>query len=351
MGSLLIPVVLLVVCMPALYLFSSQVVKASSNVMQHSKLPFPSSSLTSSATPPPSTISRYITQIDVNTPSRLNTDGCNQAKAVLGHALFLDFGDTAYQNGGYGTFLPGNTSFVSNSTIIALAEQYVAGYATCDTNTTLHLVLAIGTTNKGSFLISTANATNAGQEWGKLVAKISSWAISQGFGSKLYIWGASNMTLENNTAAITRAWTDGFDKTYSTSKVRYVDYGDAAGCPTVDSTTSQPCSNGWTQDDVAYVSWVAQAAYPLPQIFDTAGIAALQWQSIEYYQRSNPNLGTAMYVQGAETQYEACLQQGGCQGTNNTPSQGWQQLYNALQTSSVTAQPRLWDATDFQWDN
>ena len=353
MGILFIFILLLVACIPVLALSSSKVAHASSATAHSSKPPLSSSSPTSSPAPPPSTVSRYITQNDVSSPSRLNTDGCNQATAFVGGVVFLDFGDTAYQKGVFGTFLPGTTTpFVSNNTIKALVKQYLSGYATCDTSTSgAMLILGIGTTNGGSYMTSVANASSAGKEWGMLVVNIRSWIISQGFNSKERAFGASSMALENNTAAITRAWTDGFDQIYSTYKVYYINYGDATGCPTVDSATSQPCSNGWTQDDVAYVSWVAQAAYPLPQIYDTAGNDALQWQSIEYYQRSNPSLGYPMFTQGAETQYQACQQTGGCQGTNNTPGQGWQQLYNALQSSPVTAQPKVWDSTDFQWDN
>jgi hypothetical protein len=344
--------VVLVGCIHVLAPSSSKVAHASSTTAHSSKPPLSSSSPTSTPSPPTATTSRYITQSDVSTPSRLNTFGCNQAKAFVGGVVYLDFGDTAYQAGVYGTILPGTTVFVNNNTITTLLKQYLSGYATCDTNSSgATLILGIGTTNGGSYMTSVANATSAGKEWGMLVVNIRSWITSQGYNTKERVFGASSMALENNTAAITRAWSDGFDQVYSTYKVYYINYGDATGCPTVDNISSQPCSNGWTQDDVAYVSWVAQAAYPLPQIYDRAGNEALQWQSIEYYQRSNPSLGYPMYLQGDETQYQACLQKGGCQGTNNTPGQGWTQLYNALQSSSVTAQPKVWDSTDFQWDN
>lgn len=349
-GRLLFWSIVFLVPISASFLFSGRVAQASTGTTPHGKPPL-SSSTTSSA--PTNTVSRYITHKD--TTSILYTDGCNQATAFVGGVVFLDFGETVQQNGVFGTFLPGTiTGFVSNNSILALVKQYLKGYAACDKSTTgASLILAIGTTNGGPYLTSTANASSAGQEWANLVVSVRAWIGAQGFAKMERVFGAIQINLENNTATITRAWVDGFGVVSSNKGVNFINYGDATGCPTTDSSTNGACGFGWTQNDLAYVSWDAIAAYPLPQIYDTAGKAAFQWQSIEYYQRIN-NLGGSlgpMYVQGALTQYEACLQTGGCQGTNNTPSQGWQQLYNALQTSSVTAQPHVWDSTDFRWDN
>lgn len=344
---LLVFAVILVSCLLASLLLSGGAVHASSTRVLFGKSLLYSTTVSN----PTATISRYITQVDVTTPTNLSTDGCNQAKAVVGGVAILDFGSTVTQGGVWGTYLPGTTtSFVSNSTIKGLAEKYLGGYWSCDTQPSgTNFILGVGTDNGGSYMTSVANATSAGQEWSTMVFNLKSWISNKGYNTRLKVFGASAMELENNTATITRAWADGFGQLYSTNGVGYIDYGDATGCPTVDSATNQACSNGWTQDDIAYVSWVEQAAYPVPQIYDTAGNDALQWQSIEYYQRSNPNLGYPMYVQGSQSQYEACQQTGNCQGTNNKPGVGWQQLYNALQSSSVTAQSRLWDSTDFQW--
>lgn len=352
-GSFLIFFVLLACCISSSLLFFSKVTHASSTTAGYGKPPLSFSSPGNDATAPTATTSRFITPND--TPGTMNTDGCSQATAFVGGVVILDFGETVYQNGAYGTFLPNtNTGFVSNNAITALVKQYLSGYASCDTNTTgAFLILGIGTNNSGPYMTSTANASSAGQEWANLIVNIKSWIGSHKLAKKERAFGATQIDLENNTAAISRAWVDGFGIVSSNSGVNFINYGDAIGCPTVDSTSDGQCSNGWMQSDLAYVSWDALAAYPLPQIYDTAGNDALQWQSIEYYQRIN-NLGGSfgpMFVQGSVTQYQACLQVGGCQGTNNTPAQGWQQIYNALQSSSVTAQPRVWDSTDFQWDN
>lgn len=351
--SLLIFFILLVGCISSSLLSFSRVSYASSATIRHGKPPLSFSSLANNVTPPTATTSRYITHTD--TSSTMNTDGCSQATAFVGGVVILDFGETVYQNGNYGTFLPGTSSgFVSDNAIRALVKQYLSGYASCDTNTTgAYLILGIGTDNGGSYMTSTTNASSAGQEWANLVVNIRAWIASHKLAKKERVFGATQLDLENNTAAISRAWVDGFGVMSSNSGVNFINYGDATGCPTVDSSSDGQCSYGWMQSDLAYVSWDALSAYALPQIYDTAGNDALQWQSIEYYQRIN-NLGGSfgpMFIQGSVTQYQACLQIGGCQGTNNTPDQGWQQIYNALQSSSVTAQPKVWDSTDFQWDD
>jgi len=349
--SKLMFIVLLVSGIFISFLFSSRVTHASPNTVHYGKPPLLTSNSSNDSNPPTATVSRYITHQD--TSGIMNTDGCSEVKALVGGTVILDFGETVSQNGTYGTLLPNtSTGFVSDHTIESLVKQYLSGYASCNpgTNNT-PFVLGIGTTNAGPYMTSTANATSAGQEWANMIVSLRAWAAFHKIAEKERVFGAIQLDLENNTAAISRAWVDGFGSISNNTGANFVNYGDAAGCPTVDSSADGQCSNGWMQSDVAYVSWDAVAAYPLPQIYDTAGQDALQWQSIEYYQRINNlggNLGP-MFIQGSLTQYEACQQTGGCQGTDNTPSQGWQQIYDALQSSSVTAQSKVWDSTDFQW--
>lgn len=315
------------------------------SVTQHTKPHF-SGQYINSATAPSFTRSRYITSTDVATPSRLNTDGCNQASSGVGGIVVLDFGAIVFKNGsGYGTDLPGTTTYVSNSTIKSLVQKYLKGYQRCNSSGTV-LDLGIGT-NNGVFS-TVADATSAGEDWATLVSNEASWITSQSIANE-YALGASDIELEFNSAQLSRAWTDGFDNVSNNTGVVYLNYGDASGCPMDDSTTNRACSHGWFQSDIAYVSWDAVAAYPLPEIYATAGGNAAQWQSIDYYQHNNQGSFGAMFIEGAFTQYKACQQVGGCQGTNNTPTAGWTQLYNDLNANSTTVQslPYL---SDIQWD-
>ena len=148
-----------------------------------------------------------------------------------------------------------------------------------------------------------------------------------------------------NTAAASRAWVDGYASAYASPSL-YWNYGDAAGCPPYGS-----CSNGWTQEDVYYVSWGVPPAYPLPQIYceacyagDTHGGQSKEWQRLSLYGYTNHS-GHAMYLLGAMTQWAAA---GRC--CTNTPAQGWSQLSSDLNSDARTAQ-QLESSTDVTYAN
>jgi hypothetical protein len=86
--------------------------------------------------------------------------------------------------------------------------------------------------------------------------------------------------------------------------------------------------------------------YPLPQIYATAGGNAKQWQQIVLYGKLR--YGHPPFISGPLTQYEACLQKGGCTGTNNTSTQAWSQMWNALNADSRTVGSMTW-STDIKW--
>lgn len=316
-------------------------------VTQHTKPKFPRRNVSTATTAPSFTRSRYITSTDVATPSRLHTDGCKQASSGVGGIVVLDFGAIVFNSAsGYGTYLPGTTFYVSNSTIKSLVHRYLKGYQQCNSSGTV-LDLGIGT-NNGVFTTD-ADATSAGEDWATLVSNVASWITSQNISNE-YAVGASDIELEFNSAELSKAWTDGFDNVSNNTGVVYLNYGDATGCPMDDSTTNRACGYGWYQSDIAYVSWDAVAAYPLPEIYATAGGNALEWQSIDYYQHNNPGPFGAMFIEGAFTQYKACQQRPPCTGTNNTPQQGWTQLYNDLNAPNSGTAQDLPYLSDIQWD-
>lgn len=121
----------------------------------------------------------------------------------------------------------------------------------------------------------------------------------------------------------------------------YYDWGDAGGCPPYGS-----CNNGWTQGDVWYISWGASPSWPLPLIYNTVGANADQWYNLSLY--SYLNHGGRMDIRGSGTEYQACQQRDYCSGIDNTPAQGWTQLWTALNNDSRTAQSLRW-STDVKW--
>jgi hypothetical protein len=151
-----------------------------------------------------------------------------------------------------------------------------------------------------------------------------------------------------NTADASRAWVDGYAAVSSTP---YYNYGDCEGCPiagAVPPTPGRRINNGWTQEDVWYVSYGVLPAFPLPEIYLTNGVNAAQWQQLSLY--AHTNHGSPIYFLGALTQFQACQAGGGCPGANNRPGEGWAQLNRALNSDSRTAQSLNW-SSDITWNN
>ena len=112
-------------------------------------------------------------------------------------------------------------------------------------------------------------------------------------------------------------------------------------------TANSPCNNGWVVDNIWYVSWGAYPFYVIPEIYNTAGVNAEQWYRISLY--SALYKGSKIYFPGTLTQYQACQQMGSCSGQDNTPSQGWAQLFNSVGADSRTALTNIRWSTDIKW--
>ena len=155
----------------------------------------------------------------------------------------------------------------------------------------------------------------------------------------------SDMELDYNNSTITYDWVKGYKNKVSDPYYLY-NYGDAKGCPQ-NGTTSTPgaCANGWTQENVSYVSYGSEFSYPFPEIYGTAGGNSKQWQQISLY--TYLKYGKNMYIPGLLSQSQACAQRG-CVGTDNTPDQAWSQLWTQLNSDTRTAQS-LQYSTDIKW--
>jgi hypothetical protein len=124
-------------------------------------------------------------------------------------------------------------------------------------------------------------------------------------------------------------------------------YGNASGCP-LDYPPTEPeyqsgivarqCDvQGWTQDDVYYVSWGSFRAYPFPEIYNTQEANAKQWYRIALFK--NLVYGSRMEIKGSLAQYTACEQRrdpitgqlpSDCIGANNTAETAHAQLLEWL---------------------
>lgn len=300
-------------------------------------------------TSPPYTTSWYMKTVDATT---LYNMGCalgthdKNTPGTQDNVVILDYGQPWVQNSTYGTLMwktGGGTQFVTTTQIANAAEQFGKGYWVCtgSADTTSQLYLAIGTSNYGGYVNS-----GHGTAWAQMVNLVNSWFSTYGYTSQVKARGAIDIELEWNSPSVTRTWVDGYTSAW---QYPFYNFGDASGCPSPtypnwDCGTSQ--YPGWTSEDVWYVSWGASPAYPLPEIYRTDGLNAGQWYYLSLY--SYTNHGGRMTLMGAVTQYQACQQRGGCTGTNNTPSQGWSQLWDALNADTRTAQSLRW-STDMKW--
>lgn len=177
-----------------------------------------------------------------------------------------------------------------------------------------------------------------------MVNRVNDWISSPPtYAGRETAWGASDIETGWASAAASRDWVNGYD---SANNWRFLNFGDAGGCPPYGS-----CNNGWTQEDVWFVSYGSAPAWPLPEIYclkctgssDTRGGNARQWQQISRY--GYDAHGYRMNILGSMTQWYAA---GGC--CTNRPEDGWSQLQNAVNSDSATREAIEY-STDITWAN
>lgn len=349
LGILLVVVVLLLLLLPSLHATNlfAQVAPTTTPVMgpravdasQKIYLPM----ICKNCVPPPrATTSRYVVTTDWNT---LWNEGCNQARSGESGVVVLDFGDPDYNTttGKYGTKLLGSPRpFVSVDDIWSLTAEFLQGYANASCNPTgKHIYLAVGTSNYG-----TKVTREHGIAWAQLVENIHQTIIyPPSVEGMVTAAGAINAELQWNSAVTTRAWVNGYK---DTTNRQYYNFGNCPGC---NYPTGAP-GYGWTWNDVWYISYGVVPAYPLPLIYAKSGTHANQWYTMSVYTYNT--YGYPMRFKGAFTQWQAC--QGSSQGAvecrnlqlDNTPSDGWTQLFYKLNADSRTAQDLPW-STDVTW--
>jgi len=313
------------------------------------------------ATPPPYTTSWYMDTPDPTwLPNAAYSMGCDLGTHDLNtpgsqdNVVILLFGYPIYANGLYGTMAwskigGGSLKFVSTAQIRLTVEQFARGYWQCTGtgDTTSQLYLAAGTNNDKNGVVTKAH----GRAWALMTNNINTWVNAMGYSEQIKVRAASDMELGWNSPTVTRAWFDGYAGSYGSGLWLY-DVGDAAGCPYPAQpnykcgTTAYP----WTSEDVWYISWGNVVAYPIPEIYNRDGATAGQWYYLSLYSYSKPNKNP-IYFPGTLTQSQACTQAtSGCAGVNNTPAQGWTQLWNIISSDPKTntvPQPR-W-STDMKW--
>lgn len=273
---------------------------------------------------PSASLSRFMNTVDTEI---LYLEGKHlgtlAASTTRDDIIVLDFGWPKYdaKTKIYGTLLfsgfGAGHNFASTNEIENAVRAFAQGYhdqIILNNNANgSKVAIAIGTNNKKGASYKHAQA------WASMVDKVNSWAKCHEY-SEIIVVAASDMEMGWNSARNTRTWVNGYKSYFLDNNRPFItlyNYGDATGCP-----PDGNCNNGWTQEDVWYISWGSGISSPLPEIYTTNSSQAKEWANlVKYSFTKDPN--NPMIIAGVMTQYQACQDQGGCSGTNNTPEQGW----------------------------
>lgn len=266
--------------------------------------------------------------------------------------IILAYGQAWVEDGVYGIW---NYSgpFGSLARVAASAREFARGYWVCSgSDDQSHITLGIGINNFGSFTDDgsctpkAVCARNHGERWAQLVAETDQWVLAQGYGQQITVTGAIDIEQGWNTAAVSKAWVDGFDAK-DQGKYIYYNFGTCTNCPTRLAPNLVP-ENGWTPWDVYYVSYGVPPSWPIPEIYVNNGLNARQWAYLSHLAATY--WGAPIYFPGLMTEWQACQQYpSGCDQIDNTPQEGYNQLMSELAYWPQTEQGEIPLVTDIKW--
>lgn len=264
--------------------------------------------------------------LDVNAPL-IRQAACDQARRVPQGIVVLSFGKQVEGGtSGFGVAL-------SAADIVAATAQVAGGLAECASGP---WEVAVGTSNSGG--ATPFNGYDGGVFWAQIVEQAR--AASD---PRVIISGANDIEPSWGPVGQARAWVDGF---VAASPRRLWNFGSADGCP--QTVGGLRCNNGWTIDDVLWVSSHAGAnVVVMPQIHTQSGSQARQWAVIaaRALEMNNP-----LRIGAIGIQTSACAQvRGGCPTTGNSAWAAWQQLRSALDAIPTTAGMAIGAPRDIRW--
>ncbi len=266
--------------------------------------------------------------------------------------VILAYGQAWVEDGVYGIW---NFSgpFGSLAQVSYSAREFARGYWVCSgADNESHITLGIGINNYGSFTDDsscypmTVCSRNHGERWAQMVAETDQWVVAQGYGSQVTVTGAIDIEQGWNTAAVSKAWVDGFDAK-DQNKYIYYNFGTCTNCPTRLWPNLVP-ENGWTPWDIYYVSYGVPPSWPIPEIYVNNGLNARQWAYLSHLAATY--WGAPIYFPGLMTEWQACQQHpSGCDQIDNTPQEGYDQLMSELAYWPQTMQANIPLVTDIKW--
>ncbi|MCK6256359.1 hypothetical protein LCY76_07090 [Fictibacillus sp. KIGAM418] len=297
----------------------------------------------SAATPPPSATSFYMDTVDTVTLYDMGYQKGQEDYRKSGaqnSMVILDFGG---QPSPASLSLFGMPDATLNQ-VAAAVEAYSRGYwkgTASDSQSMVHVI--VGTNN--SYTVTYEGAQN----FANMIDNINSHNLSHSYSDQVEVDGGNDMEPGYDPATTTKEWVKGYDSVNSYS---LYNYGSADGCYHTNlntGTTNYSCNNGWTYKDIQYISWGASPSWPLPEIYDNSGDMAVQWQNIAKY--SSVTSSSQMKFSASLTQAGACADTGCHWELDNTPTEGWNQLYNELSSDTKTAAATKYpiQSTDIRW--
>jgi hypothetical protein len=267
--------------------------------------------------------------------SRGYNDGIFDNSQCSNSMVVLDFGQVGNETGdgqylNYGTYdfytdQYVKYPFVPDSQIVTAAQQYAYGWYQA-TGPCPRLKMVLGTNNLRQCpygnLRGACSPGGAGGQWGYVVNDVQAYLNSHSYAWQITAWTGDDMETGYDCATPTRAFVDGLNGN-NPSGARMLDFGDAwiASC--------------WTDNDVYYVSWLASANWPLPEIYSQA--ATNRWAAVYNQHTSMTFLGPMTECTGGDPLPTQNCQVVDPQGTRieNAPAQAWSQLSSAVGQSST----------------
>ncbi|MFN3705867.1 MAG: hypothetical protein ACK4WM_07730 [Thermoflexales bacterium] len=293
------------------------------------------------------TTSRYVLTV---APADHELMGCEAGQRDERGVVILAFGQPWYQpeTNRYGVIYyrrPGYP-FADMATIAGAAQGFLRGYWSC-AMADARLDLGIGTNNYLRAAMSdTLRSYVHGRQWAEMVNQVHAWlqdAAPPAVAARVRVFGANDIEMSWSQAALAQAWLEGYA---SLARRPMINFGTCDGCPTTASPNRSP-NNGWTVEDVWRVN--SGVAVAFPEIYLRSGVNADQWYHMSRYAALVK--GQPLTFMGLLTQWQAC-QERGCNGSDNTPHQGWKQLRDALDADPVTTLTEpLPPPSDITWAN
>lgn len=287
------------------------------------------------------------------TPELARAEGCELGRRDRDLAgkqdslVILDFGITKYQDGQYGASGMQIGGFYTMNQIAAAVQEFGIGYWICTgSDYDSHLIIGIGTNNyNDTETYSNLSVTYGhGREWARMVNSVNHFFNNQctdGCNGQVSAMGANDIELAWSSPTDAINWLDGYD---SENLYPLINFGAAEGCPNA-------CGGGgyyWTREQV----WRVQNSgpvYALPEIYLNDGRNAEQWYQMSLYALQAH--GKPYDFIGVMTTYGACQQypDSVCPYIDNTPQEGWTQLYDLVNGSNLSTWDSIPYVTDIRW--